>query len=268
MNTWRDRLHEIIFEADTPAGKAFDVVLMILIMVSIVEVMVESVSEIAREYGRFLLIIEWILTIVFTIEYILRIIAVKKPWKYITSFYGVIDFLSIIPSFLTLIITVLHAKYLIVIRAFRLIRIFRIFKLVRFLREGQTILVAMRASLAKITVFLTFVILLVLIFGSLMYLVEVNADSGFTNIPRSIYWAIVTITTVGYGDIAPATPFGQFLAAIIMLLGYAVIAVPTGIVTMELINANNKTNTQACPSCSREGHDDDADYCKFCGEEL
>lgn len=268
MSSWRDKLHEIIFEADTPAGKAFDVVLMILILVSIVEVMVESVNEFARDYGRLLLIIEWILTIIFTIEYILRIISVKKPWKYITSFYGIIDFLAIVPTFLTLVITVFQAKYLIVIRAFRLIRIFRIFKLARFLREGQTILVAMRASLAKITVFLTFVVLLVLIFGSLMYLIEANADSGFTNIPRSIYWAIVTITTVGYGDIAPATPLGQFLAAIIMLLGYAVIAVPTGIVTMELVNANNKTNTQACPSCSREGHDDDADFCKFCGEKL
>jgi voltage-gated potassium channel len=268
MNSWRDKLHEIIFEADTTAGKVFDVVLMILIIVSIVEVMAESVGEIAREYGRLLLIIEWTSTIIFTIEYVLRIISVKKPWKYITSFYGVVDFLSIIPTFLTLIITVVHAKYLIVIRAFRLIRIFRIFKLVRFLREGQTILLAMRASLAKITVFLTFVILLVLIFGSLMYLVEVNADSGFTNIPRSVYWAIVTITTVGYGDIAPATALGQFLAAIIMLLGYAVIAVPTGIVTMELVNANKKTNTRACLSCSQEGHDDDADYCKYCGDKL
>jgi voltage-gated potassium channel len=268
MSPWRDKIHEIIFEADTPAGKVFDVVLMILILVSIAEVMIESVNEVAVEYSRLLLILEWILTVIFTIEYILRIISVKKPWKYITSFYGIIDFLSIVPTFLTLVISVFHAKYLIVIRAFRLIRIFRIFKLVRFLREGQTILVAMRASLAKITVFLTFVILLVLIFGSLMYLVEVNADSGFTNIPRSVYWAIVTITTVGYGDIAPATPLGQFLAAIIMLLGYAVIAVPTGIVTMELVNISNKTNTQACPSCSREGHDDDADFCKYCGEEL
>ncbi|MFT5834129.1 MAG: voltage-gated potassium channel [Cognaticolwellia sp.] len=268
MSHWRDKIHEIIFEADTPLGKAFDIALMILIVLSIIEVMVESVSEISLKYGRFLLIIEWTLTIIFTLEYILRIISVKKPWKYITSFYGVIDFLSIVPTFLTLIITIIHAKYLIVIRALRLIRIFRIFKLARFLREGQTILVAMRASLAKITVFLTFVIVLVLIFGSLMYLVEANADSGFTNIPRSIYWAIVTITTVGYGDIAPATALGQLLAAMIMLLGYAVLAVPTGIVTMELVNANNKNNTRACSSCSREGHDDDADFCKYCGDEL
>jgi voltage-gated potassium channel len=187
-----------------------------------------------------------------------------------TSFYGIIDLMAILPTYLMWLLPVYQTKYLIVIRALRLLRIFRVLKLAKFLSEGNIIIAAMRASLAKITVFLVFVILLALIFGSLLYVVESNEDSGFTSIPRSVYWAIVTITTVGYGDIAPQSPFGQLLAALIMLLGYAVLAVPTGIVTMELTNANkNKDiNTQACKDCGRDGHDDDADFCKFCGGEI
>ncbi len=271
-NPTKEKIHEIIFEADTPQGKTFDVILMIIILLSVVVVMLESVSSYEAQYGKLFFILEWVFTIFFSIEYGLRLYCVYNPRKYATSFFGIIDLLAIIPTFLSLIIT--GTQYLIVIRALRLLRIFRIFKLVKFLNEGNIIVKALIASRAKILVFMLFILLLVTILGSVMYLIEAEYNEKFDSIPRSIYWAIVTLTTVGYGDISPSTSFGQFVAAFVMLLGYAVIAVPTGIVSAEIarsagtIKTITALNTQACRYCSREGHDDDATHCKYCGELL
>lgn len=276
FNPTKEKIHEIIFEADTPLGKAFDIVLMILIIASVIVVMLESVATLNAKYEDFFRALEWIFTVFFSIEYGLRIYCVYRPWKYITSFFGIIDLLAILPAFVNFFFPGAH--YLLTIRAMRLLRIFRIFKLVKFLREGSMIIKALRASQAKITVFVVFILLMVVIIGSIMYLVEGGQpNSGFTSIPRSVYWAIVTLTTVGYGDIAPQTELGQFLAAFVMIMGYAVIAVPTGIVTSEIVTGtkqskdpvkNHPTNTQACRYCAEEGHDDDAVYCKYCGERL
>jgi voltage-gated potassium channel len=267
-NLTKEKIHEIIFEADTPMGKNFDVFLLIMIIASVLVVMLESVSSLQSKYGDIFYFLEWVFTIFFTIEYILRLYCVYSPFKYAKSFYGIIDLLAIIPTYLSLFITGAHT--LLVIRALRLMRVFRVFKLVQFLNEWSLIVRALRASRAKITVFLIFILLVVMLMGSLMYLIESEQNSDFTSIPRSIYWAIVTLTTVGYGDISPVTALGQFIAAAIMIMGYVVIAVPTGIVSTELLNQSNSTqnNTQACLNCSEEGHDDDADYCKYCGEEL
>ena len=249
---WRKRLHEIIYEADTPAGKLFDVVLLIAIIVSIALVMLESVNPIGEEYKTELNIAEWIITILFSIEYILRIISISKPTKYIFSFYGLIDFLSTIPKYLSIIFTGTHS--LVALRALRLLRVFRILKLARFVQESQH--------------FLFFVLIVCIILGSIMYLVE-GADNGFTSIPRSVYWAIVTLTTVGFGDIAPMTPLGQFIASVIMILGYAIIAIPTGIVSSEIArNHKLSLNTQSCPNCATTGHVDRAIYCHHCGSKL
>lgn len=267
IDEWRDKTHQIIFEADTFWGKTFDVALLFFILGSVIAVMLETVGPIEKNYGQYLTFFEWVFTIFFTIEYVLRLWCVKKPLKYATSFFGVIDLLSILPAYLSLFFAGSH--YLAVIRALRLMRVFRIFKLAHFINEGAVIMQAMRASRTKITIFLVFITLVVVILGSVMYLIEGGTtDSGFTSIPRSVYWAIVTLTTVGYGDIAPATPFGQFIAACIMILGYAVIAVPTGIVTAELTNMKQTHTTTSCPSCSEEGHDTDAVHCKYCGDEL
>ncbi len=264
----REKIHEIIFEADTPLGKLFDVSLLVFIIASVLAVMLESVEHIDAKYHQLFYVLEWIFTIFFTIEYFLRLYCVYRPMKYATSFFGIIDLLAIIPTYIDLFLVGTH--YLMVIRALRLLRVFRIFKLANFLKEGRIISSALRASQAKITVFLVFVLLMVTIIGSVMYMVESGQDSNFTSIPRSIYWAIVTLTTVGYGDIAPQTELGQFLASIVMIMGYAVIAVPTGIVSAEMVSANSaeKNNTQACRYCTTEGHDDDAIYCKNCGEIL
>ncbi len=266
-NPTKEKIHEIIFEADTPMGKSFDIFLMVMIVASIVVVMLESVGELQANYQEIFYFLEWVFTIFFTIEYGLRLYCVYSPMKYAWSFYGVIDLLSILPTYLSLLIPGTHT--LMVIRALRLFRVFRIFKLAHFLKEGHIIVQALRASRAKITVFLVFILLIVMIMGSLMYLIESEQNSGFTSIPRSIYWAIVTLTTVGYGDIAPQTPIGQFVAAAIMIMGYVVIAVPTGIVSTELLNQKElQHNTQACRYCAEEGHDDDAVHCKYCGEKL
>ncbi|MFW5760643.1 MAG: ion transporter [Cyclobacteriaceae bacterium] len=266
MKNWQHKLHEIIFEADTPAGKAFDVALLLSIALSVLVVMLESVKSIDVQYGAILKTMEWVFTILFTIEYILRILAVKRPRGYIFSFLGIIDLLAILPTYLSLFF--IETQALIIFRAIRLLRIFRIFKLARYLKEGRVIGLALKASRFKITVFLSAVLSIVLIMGTLMYLIE-GEKNGFTSIPRSVYWAIVTLTTVGYGDIAPQTVFGQMIAAMIMIMGYAIIAVPTGIVTSELSKVVEKNvSTQVCPECSREGHDVDADFCKFCGGEL
>lgn len=266
----KEKIHEIIFEADTPLGKFFDVTLIVLILASVLAVMLESVDSIHLKYGRALDILEWGFTIFFTIEYILRLYCVYSPKKYALSFFGLVDLMSILPFYLSLFIV--GTESLMVIRALRLLRVFRIFKLANYSKEGRMIMKAMKASYQKIFVFLIFVLLMVVIFGSVMYLIEgSNPNSKFDSIPRSVYWAIVTLTTVGYGDISPETPIGQFLAAIIMLLGYAVIAVPTGIVTSELVYNNEHAkdnNTHCCQNCTAEGHDDDAIYCNQCGEEL
>jgi voltage-gated potassium channel len=263
---WRLKLHEIIFEADTPAGKWFDVLLILSILVSVVMVMLDSVSAIQKTRGRILLLGEWLFTILFTIEYVLRLLSVGRPLAYATSFFGVVDLLAILPTYLSFIIP--GAQYLLVIRILRVLRIFRIFKLVQYVGEASLLIQALRASRRKITVFLFTVLTLVTIFGSLIYLIEDPKD-GFTSIPKSIYWSIVTLTTVGYGDVSPQTSIGQLLAALIMITGYAIIAVPTGIVTVELSHAfKRKISTQACPECSAEGHDSDAKFCKYCGSIL
>ncbi|MCH2198923.1 MAG: ion transporter [Flavobacteriales bacterium] len=265
-NDWRARIHEVIFEADTPAGKRFDIALLWVIVASVVVVMLESVVEIKDKYGSLLQILEWSFTIVFTIEYIARLVSVKKPLRYVFSFFGLVDLLSIIPTFLGLFIQ--GSGSLLVIRILRLLRVFRVLKLIGFLREARVLGQALRASRRKIAVFLMTVVALVIILGTLMYIIE-DAEAGFTSIPRSIYWAVVTLTTVGYGDIAPATALGQFLASVIMILGYSILAVPTGIVSSELARTDlEHTNTRSCNSCSREGHADDAIFCKFCGEKL
>ncbi len=265
MKTIKDRLYEIIFEADTPAGKLFDLVLLVVILVSVILVMLESVPTIAVKDLNVLKTFEWIITAIFTVEYLLRIAIVKKPISYIFSFYGIIDFLSVIPTYLSLIIVGSHS--LVVIRMLRLLRIFRILKLTRYTSAGRTLGRAMWASREKISVFIFMVIILVVIIGTIMYLVE-GEENGFTSIPTSIYWAIVTLTTVGYGDISPVTSLGQFLASIVMIMGYAIIAVPTGIVTSELMKPTSKQNTQACHNCLCESHDDDAAFCKKCGHKI
>ncbi len=261
----KTKLYDIIFEADTPTGKFFDVSLMIVILLSILFVMLENVSSFNKNYGTFLKIAEWIITIIFTIEYLLRIWVVKKPLSYIFSFYGVIDLLSIVPTYLSLFLP--GGQSLLVIRALRLLRVFRILKISRYTSESLSISRALRASRAKISVFLFAVLMIVIIIGTIMYLVE-GEDNGFSSIPQSVYWAIVTITTVGYGDIAPHTALGQLIASFAMILGYAIIAVPTGIVTAEFNKAKSKTNKQCCPDCLHEGHDADATHCKFCGNQL
>lgn len=265
-NSRRHLVHTIIFEAETPAGKRFDLWLMVAIVISVAVVMLESVAAYGNQYGRLLHVAEWFFTILFTIEYALRLYSVRKPLKYAVSFFGIVDLLSILPTYLSLLLP--GAQFFLIIRLLRVLRIFRVLKLVKYLSEGQTLSRALRASRPKITVFLFTVLTSVVILGSMMYLIE-SEEAGFTSIPRSVYWAVVTLTTVGYGDIAPQTALGQALAAVVMIMGYAIIAVPTGIVTVELSNLSRKgVSTEACPSCSAEGHDVDARYCKFCGERL
>ena len=263
---WRLRLHEIIFEADTPAGKLFDVALILAIILSIVAVIFDSVAEIRNQHGQALYIIEWTLTILFTLEYGLRIISLGQPWKYIRSFYGIVDLVSILPTYISLFLP--GSQYLMVIRVLRLLRIFRVLKLAQYLNEAELLLKALRASRRKISVFLFAILTLVLIFGSLLYIIE-GDESGFTSIGVSCYWAITTLTTVGYGDISPQSPLGRAVASLIMIMGYGVIAVPTGIVTAELVAPiTGKVSTQACPDCGAEKHSYDAIHCKYCGTEL
>lgn len=263
-NRLRLHLHEIIFEADTPAGKLFDLVLQFSIVVSVLIVMLDSVASFQLKYGELFTLAEWIFTLLFTAEYLLRLWCIGKPLKYARSFFGVVDLLSILPTYIAL----LHpgGQVLLSIRILRLLRIFRILKLVQFVGEAETLMHSLRASARKIIVFLLTVLTLVVIFGSIMYLVE-GEENGFTSIPRSIYWAVVTLTTVGYGDIAPRTNLGQAISSLIMVLGYGIIAIPTGIVTAELAFKKQVT-TQSCPECSAYGHDPDAEFCKYCGEKL
>ena len=256
----------MIFEADTNPGRTFDVVLLVFVLASIVTIALESVDEIRREYGAELRAVEWFFTAAFTLEYAARIWVVNNKRKYLFSFYGIIDLLSILPTYLAVFLS--GTQSLMVIRSIRLIRIFRILKLSAYVGEGQNLMKALRASRHKIIVFLLTVLTSVVIAGTIMFLVE-GPEHGFTSIPKSIYWCIVTLTTVGYGDIAPQTPTGQTIASFIMILGYGIIAVPTGIVSAEMVNLKtHKITTQVCPSCLREGHDADAIHCKFCGGKL
>ena len=264
--SFRNTLHEIIFEAETPAGKWFDVILILSILTSVGVVMADSIGVVRVSYGRLLMAAEWFFTILFSIEYLLRLISVKSPMAYATSFYGIVDFVAIVPTYLSLVFPA--TKYFVVIRTLRILRVFRVLKLIQYLKEANLLMRALSASRKKITVFLFAVLTMVTLFGSLMYVLEGEA-SGFTSIPRSIYWAIVTMTTVGYGDIAPQTAPGQALASLVMIMGYSIIAVPTGIVTVQLGQEIAKgTSPQACPRCGREGHDQDAVFCKYCGERI
>ena len=263
---WRHHLHEIIFEAHTPVGKAFDVVLLILILLSLVVVSLESVTSIHATHGLLLRWLEWTITILFTVEYVLRLLSVTKPIRYATSFFGVVDLLSILPTYLSLFFAGTQA--LLVIRSLRLLRVFRILKLAHYLEDAGILWAALKASHRKITVFLGAVVTMVMIIGALMYLIE-GRDSGFTSIPQSVYWAIVTMTTVGYGDIAPQTVLGKLFASVVMILGYGIIAVPTGVVTVEIAQAlRDAVSNVACPDCGKEGHRLDAEFCRFCGGHL
>ncbi len=263
---FRHRLHEIIFEADTKAGRAFDIALIAFIVLSIVAVMLDSVKEINTAWGYEFYLVEWLFTIIFTLEYLLRLFSVRRPLSYARSFFGVIDLLAILPTYISVIFP--GTQYLLVIRVLRVLRVFRVLKLVNHITASQDLMRAIGATRSKITVFLFFVVTLTIILGSLMYLIE-GPGSDFTSIPKGVYWGVVTLTTVGYGDISPQTGLGQFMAAVVMILGYAIIAVPTGIVTAELTRGQAEiVTTQVCRSCSREGHDIDAVHCKYCGDVL
>lgn len=264
---WRFRLHEVIYESNTPGGKVFDLSLLLAIFTSIMVVMLDSVAGLHLRYGRMFYIAEWVFSVLFTMEYILRLISIRKPWRYVFSFLGVIDLIALIPSYLGIFF--IGAQSLLVFRALRLLRIFRILKLGHFLSEIRFLKEALKGSVRKIAVFLLTVLTITVILGSIMYLVE-KRENGFSNIPESIYWAIVTITTVGYGDISPVTPLGKFVASIVMLTGYAIIAVPTGIITHDIALAARKkgSSPESCPNCGQEGHDGDALFCKHCGASL
>ncbi|MBW1660096.1 MAG: ion transporter [Deltaproteobacteria bacterium] len=262
----KKKLNEIVFGTDTFSGKLFDIILIVFILVSVFSIILDSVPLFHRKYNEIFTILEWFFTIAFTIEYFLRLFISDRPIKYAFSFFGIVDLISFIPTYLSLIIANTH--YLLVIRVLRLLRIFRILKLMSFIKQGEIILLALKQSRNKILVFLFAVINLVIIIGAVMYVIE-GEKNGFTSIPRSIYWAIVTLTTVGYGDISPKTPVGQFLASLIMIVGYAIIAVPTGIVTSQITNVSiKKSRAKVCPNCNYKDFEPDSKYCRKCGEKL
>jgi voltage-gated potassium channel len=264
--TLRARLHELIFEADTPEGRLFDLLLLIAIVSSVTVVLLESVPSVRARVGPTLRAAEWGFTVLFTIEYLLRLFSVRRPLRYALSAYGIIDLIAILPSYISLLLP--GTQNLLVIRLLRLLRIFRVLKLAEYLHESRTLVYALRASARKIFVFLLTVVTIVVVVGTLMYVIE-GEEHGFTNIPLSIYWAVVTLTTVGYGDLAPATTAGRALAAVLMLTGYGIIAVPTGIVTAELTRVTARPiSTQACPACGAEEHEHDAVFCRRCGTKL
>jgi len=261
-------LRIIIFETGSPAGKAFDVGLILCILISVLAVLLDSVASLHDRYGTFLYAVEWFFTVLFTVEYAARLWCIQQPLRYAKSFYGVVDLLGILPTYLSLLVA--DTQYLLVIRILRVLRVFRVLRMVRYVGEAELLTQALIASRRKITVFISTVFALVIIFGSLMYLIE-GDEYGFSSIPRSIYWAVITLTTVGYGDLTPHTPLGQALATVVMIMGYGIIAVPTGIVTMELNEAHRRAstaNTRTCPSCAVEGHLREATYCWRCGSHL
>jgi voltage-gated potassium channel len=263
---WREALYEIIFGTDTPAGKTFDIILIGSILISVACVIMESVQPVRAVYGGLLYGAEWFFTVLFTIEYILRLISVRRPLVYATSFFGLVDLLAILPTYLSIVIP--GSQSLLTIRTLRLLRIFRVFKLTYYTREARLLITALRASSRKISVFIFTVLVIVVICGSIMYVLE-GQKSGFTDIPTSIYWAIVTLTTVGYGDISPQTPLGKALASFLMIVGYGIIAVPTGIVTVELSRSSARdADARSCAACGLTGHPADALFCRNCGEKL
>jgi len=260
------KIYTIIFGTDTPAGKLFDIVLLYMIFFSVLAMILESVEAIHQSFGGWLLGTEWLFTGLFTLEYLVRIYCSPKPWRYIRSFYGLVDLLAILPSYMGLFIA--DVNYLLMVRLLRVLRVFRVLKLVRYLSEANILVRAMLMSRRKILVFFSSVLVLSTIFGSLMFVVE-GPEHGFTSIPKSIYWTIVTITTVGYGDITPQTSLGQLIAAGAMLTGYSIIAVPTGILTAELATEMQRSRSQRhCDECRSAGHESDALYCKLCGHTL
>lgn len=263
----RHRLYEVIFESETRWGKAFDVSLLVTIVASVILVILESVASIREQWGTWLHVAEWIVTAGFTIEYALRLYCVRSPAKYARSFFGVVDLISILPAYLELFVEGTH--FLMIVRVLRLLRVFRIFKLAHFLQEGDILLAAVKASRPKVTVFLTAVCTSAVVMGTLMYLVE-GEQNGFTSIPRGIYWAIVTLTTVGYGDVTPHTPVGHVIATIVMVLGYGVLAVPTGIFSVELTHASREKMRHArhCEACGHAEADVEANFCNRCGQRL
>ncbi len=267
LSGWRKVAFEVIFEADTPAGKWFDVALILCIVASVAVVMLDSIAGVNESHGRLLNVLEWFFTILFTIEYILRLVCVGNPARYAVSFFGVVDLLAIVPAYAGLALA--GTQYLTVIRILRVLRIFRVLKLGECVGEANVLKRALIASRKKIFVFLFTVLTMVVIIGSIIFLIE-GKENGFTSIPKGVYWAVVTLTTVGYGDLSPQTPLGQLLASMVMILGYSIIAVPTGIMTVELTQAakDKKITSQTCPECSKQGHDPDAAHCKYCGAKL
>ncbi len=266
----REALWRIIFLSDTPKGKAFDVALLWLIAASVLVVMLESVDEYQEKYGWWFYRIEWVFTIIFTIEYALRLWVVRRKRRYATSFFGIVDLLSIVPTYLTLFLP--GAQYFIALRVLRLMRIFRVLKMARHYSEANVLLRAVKSSLPKITVFVVFVLMIVLILGTLMYVVEgvIAGNEGFSSVPQSVYWGIVTISTVGYGDITPITPAGKMVSTVIILIGYGILAVPTGIVTAELNMSLRqiRLDQRECGECGHVGHDPRSRFCKMCGTPL
>ena len=261
----KNRLRDIVFEAETPLGKAFDLLLLGMIGLSVLAVMIESIDEVAAEHRALLFRLEWVFTIVFTLEYILRLYLVDRPMNYAKSFYGVVDLFSCLPTYCALLIPGAHS--LLVIRILRILRMFRVMKMVHHIEGGDVILKALRKSSPKIMVFFMTISVFSVVTGTVMYLVEGAFNPGYANIPQSIYWAIVTISTVGYGDISPITPLGKIIATLTMLSTYAIIAVPTGIVTAELTKQAD-SSSNACPGCGVHGHLDDAKFCRKCGNKL
>ncbi len=267
QTAWRKKLYEVIYEADTRAGKIFDISLLIAILLSLAVVAWESIPGLDNTLHDALYYAEWVLTVLFSLEYVARLLAVRQPIRYATSFYGIIDLMAVLPTYLSILFPGL--QYMMVWRSLRLLRIFRVLKLVPFLNEAGVLVNALVQSRRKILIFFTSLVIYVLIFGTLMYVVE-GPENGFTSIPVGIYWAVVTMTTTGFGDVVPHTALGQTLASLVMLVGYSIIAVPTGIVSVEIARAmrTESAPTRICPSCLKEGHDEDAVYCKFCGSAL
>ncbi len=266
-NNWQDVLYNVIFKADTVSGKSFDIALIVIIALSVITVIINTVDTIEQKYGNILHISEWVFTIIFTIEYILRLICCKRPVVYARSFFGIVDLFAILPTYISVFLP--SSYVLVVIRVLRVLRIFRVLKLVKYIGESELLIDALRSSRRKITVFLFSVITIVIIFGSVMYIVE-TPENGFTNIPQSIYWAVVTLTTVGYGDLTPQTHIGKAISMVIMVMGYGILAVPTGIVTAEITKSmgHNKVTSNICEGCGYRWHDDDAVYCKHCGNTI